>query len=479
MELTRYFRLIRNRIWLIIALPVLASVAAGVVSILLPPVYEAHVSVYVRLAQPLTSTDPSGVSLTSDQVLRTYASLTTERPLLQEVINELGLKMSPDELGKEVLATPVPNTTKLDVTVRDTNPGQARDVANKVVADLIAEVNQFQQQASQIPNSAPNDNLFVVSPAVLPDRPSSPNIPLNVTVAFAVGLLLAFGSAFLLDYLDQSVKSDEDLTARLGLITLGHVAYTPTSKSARANDLVTLDEHLPSAEAYKALRTSVLFSGIDQDLRDIVITSAELGEGKSRTAANLAIALAHAGHSTLLLDADFRRPSQHRIFGKIRNVGLTNLILGEVTEPEVITQIDKVANLWVLTSGPTPPNPSELLGSGRMRQLIQTFKTNFNYLVIDTPPVNAVTDASILAAHASATIIVVEQGRTTFPSLGRAKRMLDRVGAHTVGAVMNKVRASSGVYAYEYGYYPASDEPTNGHGGEALRARSKSPARKT
>src|SRR5258706_5352971 len=137
MELTRYFRLIRNRLWMIITLPVLAALAAGVVSVLLPPVYDAHVSVYVRLAQPLTSTDPTGVSLTSDQVLRTYASLTTERPLLQQVINELGLKMTPDELSKEVSATPVANTTKLDVAVRDTNAAEARDVANKVVADLI------------------------------------------------------------------------------------------------------------------------------------------------------------------------------------------------------------------------------------------------------------------------------------------------------------------------------------------------------
>src|SRR5258706_1189267 len=151
--------MIRNRLWTITKLPVLAAIAAGVVSFLLPAVYEANVSVYVRLAQPLTSTDPTGVSLTSDQVLRTYASLTTERPLLQEVINELGLKLTPDELGKSVTATPVPNTTKLDVAVRDTNPALARDVANKVVADLIAEVNQFQQQASQVPNSAPNDNL--------------------------------------------------------------------------------------------------------------------------------------------------------------------------------------------------------------------------------------------------------------------------------------------------------------------------------
>src|SRR2546427_10028114 len=147
MEVSSYLRVVRRRLWMIIVLPVVAAVTAGVVSLLLPPVYEAHVSVYVRLAQPLATTDPTGVSLTSDQVLRTYASLVTERPLLQSVIGELGLHVTPDELSKEVIATPVPNTTKLDVAVRDTNRALARDLANRLVEDLITEVNQFQQQA--------------------------------------------------------------------------------------------------------------------------------------------------------------------------------------------------------------------------------------------------------------------------------------------------------------------------------------------
>jgi capsular exopolysaccharide synthesis family protein len=474
MELARYLRLIRNRFWVVIALPVLAAVAAGVVSILLPPVYEAHVSVYVRLAQPLTSNDPTGVSLTSGTVLQTYADMTKEPALLQRVINELGLNMSPDELAKEVTATPLPNSTKLAVAVQDTNPAQARDVANKVVADLIAEVNQFQQEASQVPNSAPPDNLFVLSPAVLPDKPTSPNVTLNIAIAFAAGLFVALGGIILIDYLDQSITSDDELTERLGITTLGHVGYLPAPKGAKPNDLVSLDEQSPSVEAYKALRTSVLFSGVEKVLHDIVVTSAEPGEGKSRTAANLAVALAHAGHRTLLLDADFRRPSQHRIFGKVKNVGLANLILDDVSEAEAITAAATVPNLWVLTSGPTPPNPSELLGSGRMKQLVQKFRENFSYVVMDTPPVNAVTDATILAAHASATILVVEQGRTTFPALGRAKRMLDRVGAHVIGAVMNKVRATSGEYAYEYRYYGASDETDgNGLGPRSRRSRAK------
>jgi receptor protein-tyrosine kinase len=440
---------------MIVACPIVAAIAAGLVSFLLPPVYEAHVSLLVRPSQPLASTDPTAAALTSDQISRTYASLMIQRPLLEGVSKELGLNIRPEDLAKEITVTPETNTTILDVAVRDTNPALARDLANQLTADLIAEIKGFQQQETSLPNSRTGDNLLVVSPAVLPDRPVSPNKTLNVAIAFAAGLVLALGLAFLLDYLDQSIRSDEELTERLGLISMGNLAFVPPGKGKRG-ELVALDALSHASEAFKALRTSLLFSTIDQELKEVVVTSAELGEGKSRTAANLAIVLAEAGHKTLLVDADFRRPSQHRIFGRIRNVGLSNLIVQDAHENEAITAVEGVPNLWLLTSGPTPPNPSELLGSGRMRELMAKLRNYFTYMVVDTPPVNAVTDASILAAAANGTLLVVEHGRTTFPNLNHAKQMLDRVGARTLGVVMNKVRPSAGSYAYAYGYYASS-----------------------
>ena len=464
MELNRYRRVLRQRLWMIAACPIVAALAAGIVSYLLPPVYEAQVSVLVRPAQPLASTDPTVAALTADQLSRTYASLMIQRPLLQSVSSELGLSIRPEDLAKEITVTPEPNTTILDVAVKDTNAALARDLANRLTADLIAEVKGFQLQETSLPNARTGDNLLVVSPAVLPDRPVSPNKTLNVAIAFAAGLLLALGLAFLLDYLDQSIKSDEELTERLGLISVGHLTFVPSGKGKRG-ELVTLAAQSHASEAFKALRTSLLFSTIDQELREVVVTSPGIGEGKSRTAANLAIVLAEAGHKTLLIDADFRRPSQHGIFGRIRNIGLSNLIVQDTTEHEAITEVEGVPNLWLLTSGPTPPNPSELLGSGRMRELMAKLRGYFTYLVVDTPPVNAVTDASILAAAASGTILVVEQGRTTFPAIKQAKEMLDRVGAHTLGAVMNKVRASSGSHAYAYGYYATSSNGLAGSDG--------------
>src|ERR1700737_176636 len=154
MELTRYLQVIRRRAWMIVICPVVAAIAAGIVSFLLPPVYEAHVTLLVRPAQPLGATDPTGAALTSDQISRTYAALMTERPLLQSVSSELGLSVRPEDLAKEIQVTPQTNTTILDVAVKDTNATLARDLANRLTADLIAEVKGFQQQeTSSLPNS--------------------------------------------------------------------------------------------------------------------------------------------------------------------------------------------------------------------------------------------------------------------------------------------------------------------------------------
>ncbi|MHB8688598.1 MAG: tyrosine-protein kinase domain-containing protein [Candidatus Dormibacteraceae bacterium] len=452
MNLTNYGRVLRRWWRMLVICPIIAATVAGIVSLMLPPNYEARVVLLVRPAQPLASSDPTVAALTSDQISRTYAALMTERPLLETVSSDLRLKIRPDDLAKKITVTPEPNTTILDVTVQDTNPSLARDLANKLVADFITNVKQIQQQETQLPNARSGDNLVVVSPAVLPDKPVSPKVSLNVAIGLVAGLLVALAIAFLLDYLDQSIKSEEELTERLGLASIGHIAYAPVGRGGRA-ELVSLDGQSPAAEAYKALRTSVMFSTIDQELKTIVVTSSAPGEGKSRTASNLAIVLAEAGHKTVLIDADFRRPSLHKIFGRIRNIGLSNLIIQDVAEHDAISAVEQVPNLWLITSGPTPPNPSELLGSGRMKELLARLRNNFTYVILDTPPVNAATDAAVLAAGANGTILVVEQGRTTFPALRHAKQMLDRVGTHTIGVVMNKMRGSVGTYSYDYGNY--------------------------
>jgi capsular exopolysaccharide synthesis family protein len=233
-------------------------------------------------------------------------------------------------------------------------------------------------------------------------------------------------------------------------VPLGHISFVP-AKPDRRGELVTLAGDSPVVEAYKALRTNLVFSSVDREVKTIVITSAVPNEGKSRTAANLAVVLAMAGHATLLVDADFRRPSQHRIFGRVRNLGLSNLIVQDMPEAALFVPDDQVKDLVVLASGPTPPNPSELLGSGPMKALLTRLRKGFEYVVIDTPPVNAVTDASVLAATADAVILVVDTNKATYPAVQHAKAALERVGATVLGTVMNKMKSAGGTYYY-YNY---------------------------
>jgi len=306
----------------------------------------------------------------------------------------------------------------------------------------------------------------VVSPAVTPDKPVSPNILLNTLLAAAAGLLVAGGIVVMREYIDQTVKSDEELIRRTGLVPIGHIAYAPAPRVKRG-ELVVLDPSSTVAEAYRALRTNLLFSSLDRELKTIVVTSPAPGEGKSRTIANLAVALAQAGYSTLLIDADFRRPSQHRIFGRVRNVGLSNLMIQDIPENELVNAVADVTNLHFIASGPTPPNPSELLGSARMRSILAQLRSRFHYVLIDTPPVNVVTDASVLAASADGVVLVAESGRTTYPGLLHAREAIQRVGGTILGVVVNKLRSGASAYYYdgyyqEYGYYASDETKKNG-----------------
>lgn len=451
LDLSFYLRLLRRSALILIFLPVLASAVAFGVSKALPPVYEAKASLLVRPSQPLAPTDPNVSTLTSDQISRTYAGLMTQRPILEKVISDLHLHTRPDDLQKQIKVAPQPNTSIIDVTVDSTERQAAHDIADTLIRDFIANIKQIQKQETQAPNARSADNLVVVAPAVVADQPVSPRTALNVGIAALIGLLAAIGLAVLREHMDQSIKGDEDLAGRVGLFPIGHVGYAAAPKQ-KQGELLALVGGTPISESYKALRTNLLFSTVGSNLKTVLITSAAPEEGKSRTAANLAVVLAAAGKRTLILDADFRRPSQHRIFGIDRNIGLSNLVLEDVPPESLFNRIESVPNLWFLASGPTPPNPSELLGSARVLALLDGFRQTFDYVIMDSPPVTAVTDPTVLAAYADATLLVAEQGRTTYAALTHAKVALERVSAKILGVVINKIQTPAGSYHY-YGDY--------------------------
>lgn len=207
----------------------------------------------------------------------------------------------------------------------------------------------------------------------------------------------------------------------------------------------------PIAEAYRTIRTNIQFSGVDKKLKTIVITSATPNEGKSTVISNLGAVMAQAGNRVLIVDCDFRNPTQHKIFG-LENKGLSNCIAMNKVAKERI-QKTEIANLEVIASGPVAPNPSELLGSKRMEQVITELEEDYDYILIDSPPILPVTDAAILAGKADALIQVVAAGQVTPDEAKAAKKRLVQAGANIIGAILNKVEVSNSKYGYGYGYY--------------------------
>ncbi len=511
MNLAEFARLTRRWAWLLLLCPLLAAGVAGAVSTKVPRVYQASATVLVKAAQPLDPGQAAtGVTSTSDQIAATYADLMTQPVFLSRVNSELKLGWSTHTLGSEIKVTPQTTTTVLVVTVTDTNAHRASMIDNTLVNDfstwqseqaqqrlgpqirsaqeqvnsLQGRVTADQQQISGLVTVSPqnqstlsvlqqqlttdstelqtaqsnleqlqsqaalaSDSVIVVSPASVPNSPASPNVRLIVLLAAAGGLALGVVFVFVINRVDHSVKDDEELERRTGLMPLGHIPYVSPSKT-RTGELVVLSGSPSASESYRSLRTNLQFASVDRPVKSIVVTSPAPGEGKSRTAANLAIVLALAGHTTLLLDANFRRPCIHRLFGIASKHGLAELILNEGPDKELIGAVPEVPGLWVLAAGASPPNPSEVLGSARMKALLDELAPRFDYVVLDTPSLNAVTDPALLAAQADATLLVIEEGRTDFRSLIRAKSQLDNVGAPVLGVVVNKLWPKAAKYRY-------------------------------
>jgi non-specific protein-tyrosine kinase len=276
-----------------------------------------------------------------------------------------------------------------------------------------------------------------------------------------VGALLAIGVVFLVEYLDDTVKNPDDIREQTGLTTLAAVitikGSTPQERLATA-----MGSKSPASEAYRVLRTNLQFSSLDKPLRSLLVTSPSPGEGKTTTAANLAIVMAQTGQQVVLLDCDLRRPSIHRMFQLPNNTGLTTALLQSNTAAAEFLRDTNVSNLKVMTTGPVPPNPAELLGSGRMLELLDQLQDKANMVIIDSPPVLAVADSAILSTHSDGTILVVSAGETRFDVLIRAVERLHGVGVRPLGVILNKLSERGSGYYYYYDYRYASTYAEDG-----------------
>ncbi len=301
-------------------------------------------------------------------------------------------------------------------------------------------------------------SVMVISEASIPGSPVKPNTMMNIAIAMLLGLMLFTLLAFLLEYLDNTLKTPEDIDREMALPTLGIIPrMDKKNKKEGIERLITSSSpKSPIAEAYRTLRTNIGFASVDQQYRSILITSASPQDGKSTTAANLAVAMAQAGRRVIVVDCDLRKPLMHKIFQQENSRGFSNLIMqGLPVEDAAKTVMD---NLDLITSGPIPPNPSEMLSSAKTRSLWAELSKIYDYVLIDSPPVLAVADASILASQAEGVLMVVRSGSTRNDFARKAKEQLLTANASIIGTVINGMKQDTQDYQYYYYYYANENE---------------------
>lgn len=289
-------------------------------------------------------------------------------------------------------------------------------------------------------------NIRVIDEAEVPRGPISPNVPRDLMMSMATSLLLAVGLAFFFEQIDNRIRTPQEMKAHLGVPFLGMVPST--GKNSDANPLITGNVPANFAEAIKTIRTNLLFSSADEGLRTLVVTSAGPGEGKSIVAANIALALAQAGQRVLLVDADMRRPRVHEIFQSAQEPGLSNVLTGNSKLSESLRKSTSVEGLWTLSSGHIPPNPAELLGSRRYIDFLTSLESHFDWTIVDTPPILAVTDSAIAGRHASGVVYVVASDKTSRQAAQEALGQLEQAGVHVLGSVLNRVDLVKHPYYY-------------------------------
>lgn len=329
----------------------------------------------------------------------------------------------------------------------------ARDSAtNRQMFEALLQRTKETDVAGELKTS----NIRVVDQAEVPRRQASPNVRNNLLLALFGGLFVAVGLAFFFEYMDNRVKTPEEIKTQLGLPYLGMIPQIDTKALAGA-PLVNNGVPHNFIEAFRSIRTNVLFSSADGGSKSVLVTSTAPGEGKTVVAANLAMTLAAAGQRVLLLDADMRRPKLHELFRTKLEPGLSNVLVGDGKASDAVKKVP-VPNLWVMAAGKHPPNPAELLGSPRFREFVSSLGQHFDWVVFDSPPVMAVTDASVVAHLATGVVFVVGSEMTSHGAARAALEHLDTAKAKYLGGVLNKVDLSRNAYYYSRYYRRAYDE---------------------
>jgi receptor protein-tyrosine kinase len=387
-----------------------------------------------------------GNRLSQERVI-SYLDLLMGETLARRTIDKLGLDMSPEALQEHVKATAKRDTVLIKVAVLDQSPVRARDIANALSDEFVAMVRELETPEDAV---RPDARVVVEQRASIPANPVIPNTARNIGIGLTLGVVLGIGLAVLRGLLDNTVKDRGTIEEITGT---GLVGSIPFDKDRRKEPAISFDNDNSSiAEAFRKLRTNLQFLAVDNPPRVIVVTSSMPDEGKTTTAINIALALAEAEHNVVLVGGDMRRPMLEQYLNVISEVGFSTVLAGRASVNDVL-QKTRFPRLSVIASGAIPPNPSELLGSLAAQKVLGELRTNFDYVIVDSSPLLAVTDAAVLAANSDGVLVIARFGQTKCEQLAHAVGSLEDVGAQLLGAVftMMPVRGSTS-YSY-YGTY--------------------------
>lgn len=418
------------------------------------PQYEASTRLFVSTSSGASVSDLYQGTLFSQERVLSYTELLMGKTVAQRTIDELGLDMSAATLQTKVRATAKPDTVLITVAVRDNSPVRARDIANVLSDQFVLLVSKLETPPEG--GAKPDARVIVEERASIPVSPVVPNIPRNLALGFGFGVILGIGLAIVRDRLDNTVKDRATVEEITGV---GLVGSIPLVKERQKEPAISFEsDNSRIAEEFRKLRTNLQFLAVDNPPRMIVVTSSSPNEGKSTTAINIALALAEANHNVVLVDGDLRSPSVSEYLDLVGTAGFSTVLSGQASLSQVL-QKTNAPHLSVLTAGASPPNPSELLGSLAAQKILNELRENFEYVIIDSSPLLAVTDGAILSANADGALVMLKYGETKRQLLTQAVGNLTDVGATVLGAVFTMTPRSA-ERGYATSYYNYGDQPT-------------------
>lgn len=383
--------------------------------------------------------------LLNQKLVETYTRIIKSKLVLDQVISETGITYTAEELGQNVAVEAYENTEMLKISVTDSDPELAASIANSIAQVFSGEVAKIYQM----------NNISVIDIAQVPEEVSNNTLTRDFFIALFISIFGSIGVIFVIYYFDDSIKLTDDLEEEIGMPVIAKVFKSDIGSKNRGKVELLVQKYPKSvvSESIKTLRTNLQFSSVDSELKTILVTSSIPGEGKSFISANLAISFTQTDKKVLIVDCDMRKGRQHRIFKLSNTKGLSNLLIDDMTNYKDYINKTSIKNLYIITRGTVPPNPSELLNSKKNADLLRVLKAKYDVIIYDGVPCNGLPDSIIMSKLVDKVLIVSSDSMTPKSVLESTKKQLESVNAPIAGDVLNNVNRKNSTYGKYYGYY--------------------------